>query len=156
MTRQVGDIHTTEIREPVVTINENRFPFFAGFLKNPGEHSLSPYRMFLIFCFFKAAFNLNCCWDLWVIKGRTAVILCITHCCISTGITYSFILVEEVTVSFHCTHTITVSMQGTCQMMHEGRRRIFEENCSNVISFTNWQGTVTNESLLFYVSSESG
>lgn len=84
------------------------------------------------------------------------MILCITHCCISTGITYAFIWVEEVTVSFHCTQTITVSMQGTCQMMHEGRRRIFEENCSNVIYFTNWQGTVTNESLLFYVSSESG
>lgn len=61
------------------------------------------------------------------------MILCITHCCISTRITYSFILVEGVIVSFHCTHTITVSMQGTYQMMHEGRRRIFEENCSNVI-----------------------
>lgn len=51
MARQVEDTHTTVIEEPVAAINENRFPFFAGFLKNPGEYSLSPYRRFLIFWF---------------------------------------------------------------------------------------------------------
>lgn len=126
------DTHSTSAQRPEVTMDKKGSPSSPVVWK-PYPTIAFPSRNLPNIQGFKTACHLNCCLYLWQIKGRMSVILCITHCYINTKITYSFILLEEVTVSFHCTHIITVSMQGTCQMMHWGEeenlwRKLFKRN----------------------------